>query len=351
MQYGDLVLDAGNGDIKYTSTEVTAHYSHNLAELSEGQWRDAVGVSQEIPHGYIAIDGRYYVYGDKARRYQLKVKPSGAGRYHRHYYGVLMCCAIAEAYAPDVTQINLFASHAPRDNAFKQSLMDSASGRWQFQTGGGTYSVNVRVAGLFDEPLGGLYHKMLTNNIRISKNSGLINKTVLVIDVGSFTVDYTAIERNGEVDLTSMTSTQTGTRNVTEAFVNSLKRAHTELFQTGAELDSVRVFDAIMSGAYMIGRKKLNVKTLRDSAMMTLVNDVMQIINQMGGAVNYDALLLTGGGGMLVLPYLEGIQKSDKGAFSYLPIYTADNNLEHMRYANVQGGAKFYMLLKERNLV
>lgn len=341
----DIFLDFGNADVKYyDGMKDYSHFRHAIAPITESEWRTLVGRAKQPPIGFIAIEGKYFAVGDKARRYVLKEKPRGADRYTPDYYGVAMAYAISELYPSDTRLINLFASHAPRDVEYVEDIRQAALGYWHFTTHNGTYKVHVKTVECFDEPAGGFNHAVLTKDGRALKNNPYRDSTVLVLDVGGYTCDVIAVDPQGMIDDSSYASTLTGVISTYDWFERELRSAYKTEFKGVGELDARRLETAMLSGAYPFGNIKLECSTLGTQAISTLVNDISDVIKGAGGVANYDVVLLTGGGSALVYEAL-------KAHIRTIDFILVEPERELMRYANVFGGAKLFAMLKRMGVL
>jgi hypothetical protein len=338
-----LVLDFGNGDIKFLAHGKHGYFRHAIASITESQWYAIVGRNHTPPEGYIGIKGAdglwyYYAIGDAARRYLIKARPQGASRYTADYYGVGLCYAMGEAFAPTTRKVQLFASHAPRDIEYADDLKTASGWQWEFITWQGTFKIRVDETHTFDEPFGGFCHAVMTKQGGILKNSPYLAKQMLVVDAGSYTVDTIAVDRNMRPDLSTFASTVAGVTDVFESFERELRSLYKKEFKGVGAIDVQRLEAAILSGQYHYGNRVLDCQSIADASLNGLVNDVLGIIQAQGGAANYDAILLTGGGSALIADKLR------KG----LPDISFDfvePNRELMRFGNVFGGAKLHAAL------
>lgn len=341
----DIFLDFGNADVKYfDGMQNYAHYRHAIAPITESEWRAIVGRAKQPPRGFIAIEGKYFAVGDKARRYVLKDKPRGADRYTPDYYGVAMAYSISELYPSDTRLINLFASYAPRDIEYVDDIRQAALGYWHFTTHNGTYKVHVKTVECFDEPAGGFNHAVLTKDGRALKNNPYRDSTVLVLDVGGYTCDVIAVDPQGMIDDNSYASTLTGVIGTYDWFERELRSAYKSEFKGTGELDARRLETAMLSGAYPFGNIKLDCGAIGKQAINTLVNDIADVIKGAGGVANYDVVLLTGGGSALVYEAL-------KAHIRTIDFILVEPERELMRYANVFGGAKLFAMLKRMGVL
>lgn len=112
------------------------------------------------------------------------------------------------------------------------------------------------------------------------------------------------------------------------------------MFQDAGDLDIRRVESAILTGHYTFGKVDINCQMEATAAVQSLVYDVKQVISGAGNIQNYDAVLVTGGGGALIYDALSE-------ALPRMEFYLADPNRDLMKYANVFGAAKMFKMIKK----
>ena len=341
----DVVFDFGNALCKWFNPRSNqfGYFRHAIAELNDGEWRDIAGRGTP-PEGYVRVNGQGYAIGNAARRHIIRERPKGASRYHATYYGVGLAYALAEALDRSTRNVTLFASHAPRDIGYAAHLKAAARNRWEVECHGGTFTYTVNIVHTFDEPLGGYSHFVFTERGIEKRRNPLTDVITLVVDAGGYTVDVAAIDPGGEIDLQSLRSTLTGVLNMTERFERELRANNRTHFQNTGDLDIRKVETALMTGEYRFGKVVIDCRAEASAAMNTLTNDVLQVINQAGGVANYDHILLTGGGAALLHNALEATLPSA----SFL---MAEPNTDHMKFANVFGGAKIAALLRNLKVI
>lgn len=334
-------FDFGNRDIKwFVEGKHMGYFLHAIAHLTQSEWRKLVGRAKQPPDGYIAIEGaNYFAVGDKARRYITKNKPEGAARYTEDYYGVAMAMAISQAFESGTRVINLYASHAPRDIEYADDIVKAVHGDWHFVTHKGDYKINIKQVETFDEPMGGYNHAVLTTRGTPLKNNPYRDKTVLVIDVGGYTCDIIAVDPNGLIDDSSLDSTVTGVQNSMDMFESELRSVYREQLKGVGQIDTKRLELALLTGKYPFGKTSLKCADIAQQSINILVNDVIDIIRKMGGAANYDVVLMTGGGSALIL-------KTLKVAFPQIDFVLVEKDMELVRFANVMGAAKMFTMLE-----
>lgn len=336
----ELELDFGNARIKWHHPRPSQYgdFRHAIAQLDESDWRKIAGRGTP-PAGIVKVNGQAYAIGDAARRYVIPERPKGAARYKDTYYGPGLGYALASAFKKSMANVFLVASHAPEDIDYADMIRAVALKPWRVESEFGIHEFNVTRVETFDEPIGGYSNYVLTEDGMEKKRNGLRDKTVLVIDVGGFTVDIAAVDPGGQIDALSLKSTRKGIINLTSGFESNLRSNNRTLFQDSRDLDIRRVEAAILTGCYPFGKIPVDCRQEAQAAIYSLVNDVIEIINEAGGVANYDCMLMTGGGAVLIYDTL--IQ-----AYPKIDFILSEENRDLMKYSNVFGGAKLAALMR-----
>lgn len=336
----DVIFDFGNARgkwfIPYSGTE--GDFIHAISELSENEWRKVAGRGRTTP-GIVRINDRPYAIGNAARRYLIKDRPRGAARYRADYYGVGLAYMLSEAFNRSSGNIYLMASYPPGDVEYVPRLVDSAKGEWRVEGVHGKQTFCVNTVRTFDEPLGGYSHFAFNKDGTDYRRNPYKNSTVLVLDVGGYTVDVAAIDPGGEIDVRSLDSTRTGVIDMTASFERELRANNRDLFQDTGDIDPRRIENALLSGIYKFGKVEVPCHEEAHASIWELVNDVVGIVSGAGGVANFDAILVTGGGAALIYDHLQA-------ALSNIDLVMVEPNRDKMMYANVFGGAKILALLR-----
>lgn len=336
-----FVFDAGNALIKcYTpSKNKLESFAHHVAWLSDNKWQQVLSDNNGTPPpGIVRIHSEHIeplavAFGDAAVRHQVVELPKGAERYTRDYYGALLAYSLSEALQRTNKQIALYASHAPGDTNYKVDLKMAAQGFWQVESRYGILEFNVTDVQTFEEPFGGYANVALTKDGYEHQRNPLRGKTVLVIDVGGYTVDTLAIEKSGAIDRLSIQSVYAGVLDMLHNFLNEIKTNNRALFKNTRKIDPRRVESALMTGLFQFGNKPIECRNESREQRYVLGNEVRGIVDSLGGPANFDIALVTGGGGALLHATLQELMPN-------LDFLLAESNIDHMHYANVLGGAK-----------
>lgn len=342
----DLIFDCGNARWKWFNARTNQYGDcrHALVEISDSEWTQVCGRSKTPPEGFARVNGTAYAYGDAARRYTIPQRPKGASRYRREYYGVAAAIAMSEVLERGARAVTLWASHSPDDSRYARNLVESAKGKWVVESGSGSREFVVRDVQTFDEPLGGYSNYVFTEKGLERKKNPLADKTTLVIDVGGYTTDVGAIDPGGNIDLMSFRSTRTGVINLLEGFEAELRNRHATRFQNTGDIDVRRIETAIMTGVFRFGKIDIDCAAEARAAINTLTNEVVEVIRAAGGEANYDVMLLTGGGSALISDALIA-------AMPVVEFLFAEPERSKLKFANVFGGAKMAMMLRNVGVV
>lgn len=335
----ELILDFGNARGKWFVPRLDTYgdFRHAIAQLSENEWQRRAG--RRPPAGYIKVNGIPYAVGDAARRHTLKERPMGAARYTELYYGVGLAFAASEALKTSDPNLSLKATYPPGDADYVQKLIIAAKHEWDVESEHGKMKFNVKRVGVIDEPLGGLAHFTFNVDGTERRRNPLANSTILVVDVGGYTVDTAAIDPGGVIDTKSLDSTRAGIINMTSDFEKEMRANNLNMFQDAGDLDIRRIENAILTGHYKFGKVDINCEAEAKGAVQSLVYDIKQIIGGAGSIQNFDAILVTGGGGALIYDALVE-------ALPRMEFYLADSNRDLMKYANVFGAAKMFKAVR-----
>ncbi len=334
-----FIFDFGNARGKWflpSRGSKFGDFLHAIAPLTDTEWASIVGRGKP-PKGLIRVNGTAYAVGEAARRHVIKDRPQGAARYNELYYLPAACFAFVEGFE-ESAQIALYASHAPQDQQYSGDLIHAVKGTWTVECQYGMLTFYVRKVTTFDEPIGGYAHYAFAQSGDERTDNPVANKTSLVLDIGGYTADHVAIDPGGEIDLLSIGSRRVGTISAIEQFEGELRRNNKNLFKNAGDLDIRRVESAIITGHYQFGKVVIDCTAESQAAINALVNDVIQVINAVGGAANYDVVLLTGGGSALIYDAL-------CAQFPHIDFVMVEPDRTLMKFANVFGGAKLAALM------
>jgi Actin like proteins N terminal domain len=336
-----MILDAGNSIIKAKIArreQGEVAFPHAFKQLTEAEYNNILARAGkfDLSTDYLRINGTPYVVGESAERYGISVKRSGAARYTHDYYGIFAASALARLYDRG-REVMVFGSHSPGDMKFRDDLMKAVIGDWDIEVGGQESHFRVTYVNTFDEPVGGLMNVLLAEDGQHYQHSELNGGRALVIDIGGFTTDWLAVNPGGEIDYSLAHSVPIGIQNVVADFEESFRANNLQAVKDTPVLPPDRVRKAIITGFFEGGGKRYLCENEARESTNILLNRIADTYQRIaGGALGWDAIILTGGGSGLLyqrlLPILE-----------HKCVILADS-LESIHLANVRGGLKLWRL-------
>lgn len=343
MSVKKAVLDLGHSLWKgklSTGAEVTI--PHAIVAISEAQYDDAKArYKDNMPKDLIRVNGKCYAVGKSAESYGAIQRYTGARRYSEDYIGIAAMATICQLYEQTNLEVEIFASHPPTHVQYRDKLIDSIFGSneaWHIDSGTKSYTIYVEYVNAFEEATGGLMNVMLTKDGQYYQRPELKTSKIMAIDIGGGTSDFSEME-NGQINQLNPHTEPIGINKVVSDFIKSFRGRYKEETLSTMTLDPSKVRNAIVEGVFHGGGQALDCQEEAAQARNTLLNEVLRAFqSNYGGAFNYDAILLTGGGSALMYDALcEAIEHNN--------IMLADD-LESMHLANVRGGLKLWQLME-----
>jgi len=331
-------VDVGNADIKAKAGASEFVFAHAIEKITMAEWKSIVAQSHgSPPHGYIRINDQAYAYGKLAEKRAVVQRRTGAARYIKGYYDILVAIALANLYRRG-KRVFLFASHAPRDIAYSGEMLDAALGTYNVELEGRSATFYVDDGMSFDEPVGGLMNVVLSESGTSYARSDINGGDSLVIDIGGFTTDLLSVGVAGVIDYAVNESLEIGIRMVLDAFRRDLFGHYSELFKSSMAIPDHRLRDALRTGVYRGGGREYDCGDEANRASAMVLNQIADAYQSIaGGPQRWDTIVLTGGGSAALHDRLADIL--DHGN-----ILLADD-IDQLHLANVRGGmklAKFY---------
>lgn len=332
-----LVFDGGNALIKLLLGLIESSrlaFTHALAELTESQWRNIQEAQGGAPHqDFLEVNGRYYAIGDAAARMSANAKRVGAARYMPEYMGVLLAASMYRLFDGEVGPITVLASHPPDDARYAADLRAALRGTWKIASGDDRRTYHVQRVMTFLEPVGGAMCLALDEDG--NENAEVTRGDVLIIDLGGGTSNV-CLARNGVIDPEASRTMRRGILDVLQRFESELRDQYASIFKSANIIPQHRVRDALRYGVYAGGGQELDCRNAAHYAANPFMNDLDALIQQhFGNAMLYDRVLVTGGGGGLLIDRLPEILDTNE---IYLVHDPAD-----IHFANAIGGRKLWL--------
>lgn len=354
IQERKFYLDDGNWNVKWADDIGNfGLYRNRVAVLSESEWLRAVGAGTLPPPYHLEITAKgetvYIVYGEKSLSYSPEI-PEDAARYLPYrsnisYNALVMLASLTESYDRGSNNVTVHASHPPKDIDYVrrgvEMLQKALKGKWDVVSSKGRSTWNIETVLPLDEPICGAYAMVISDDSEWIENE-LQEYTLLGLDGGGSTLDLTHIDKGFSIDYSPerLKSYDRGTIAVVEAFERDLKHGkYSDKFINATRgLDPRRVEEALLTGFYRYGQKRLKVTELAKQHRNRFAEDVKMYIER-AGAANYDDIYLTGGGMVF-------IEKELRKMFPHWNVYTAYRTPDEAVMANVRGMRNFFQYLR-----
>lgn len=149
------------------------------------------------------------------------------------------------------------------------------------------------------QPLGTFWAHALDGRGQPPEDPTLLEGRVGIIDVGFRTVDLATIAAGEYVARASRTIPV----GLAHAYDLIAARMGQEI---GLERETYALDESVISGEVRVNGKRIDISAIRDEALRHLATKVLVEIQSFWQVPEFDLLLLTGGGGKLLAPYLLG---------------------------------------------
>jgi len=341
-----VVSDMGHSLLKIGVREVNGDWSysdapHALHKIPRVKWEHIADQTRGQANAvdYVQSGQDYYIIGESAERYGHAQRRVGAARYERDYIGVQTMGMVARIAPCSEAEVVILALHPPADVDFRRELRDSLIGTWDMQLGDGRECLyHVRQVVTTAEPVAGFMNAVLDNKLR--EDRSLTGGEVLVIDLGGGTTTVAPVLPGGSVDYGRAASFSMGILNVMYKLEENLKAAYREEFKRARQIPPDRLRRALMDDTFTGGGRVMPCADEVRAAKAELLAEIEQMYynGTVGGAMRFDAIVLTGGGSVVLGQDLRDMLMHDDVRF-------ADRDTEHIHYANVKGAGKMFDLL------
>ncbi len=175
------------------------------------------------------------------------------------------------------------------------------------------------------QPIGSVMDRLL-NDAGKGAEQRFANEKIGIIDIGFRTSDYTISDKARYSERGSLT-TQNGISKAFEVIANKLKD------NCGINVELYRLFDAVETGSIKIRGKGYDLRKITQIAFQQLAANIASDANRLwNDDWDMDAIMITGGGGSVLAPYLQPLLEG--------VIVPIEQDLDY-RLHNVRGYLKY----------
>ncbi|MDQ6954745.1 MAG: ParM/StbA family protein [Mariprofundaceae bacterium] len=175
------------------------------------------------------------------------------------------------------------------------------------------------------QPIGSVMDRLLDDEGKAAEKR-FASEKIGIIDVGFSTSDYTISDKARYSERGSLTS-QNGISKAFEVIANKLKDS------CGVNVELYRLFDAIETGSIKIRGKGFDLRKITQLAFQQLAANIASDANRIwSDDWDMDAIMITGGGGAVLAPYLQPLLEG--------VIVPIEQDLDY-RLHNVRGYLKY----------
>ena len=180
--------------------------------------------------------------------------------------------------------------------------------------------VTVNQVRVIPQPFGSLFNLMLGDSAELN-DERFVTEKIGVVDIGFRTTDYTVSDKT-KYSGRGSASSESG---IARAFSMIAAKL---LDQTGVDVELYRMYDAVARGSIKIRGKTIDLRPLTEEAFSKLASAVASEVDRLwADDWDIDLLVVTGGGGAVLAPYLEPLLSGE--VLGIDP--TADSRLHNVR--------------------
>lgn len=163
------------------------------------------------------------------------------------------------------------------------------------------YIERVRVV---PQPFGSMFDLML-NDIGKPASQRFVSEKIGIIDIGFRTADYTISDKTRYSERGSQSS-DAGISSAYQAIANVLHE------KSGVSVELYRLYDGVSKGTIKIKGKSYDLSAIVKAAFQQLATRIAQEVNRLwADDWDIDAIVITGGGGATLAPYLQPLLEGE----------------------------------------
>lgn len=285
-----------------------------------------------------------FIVGKHAEQVGNGERRLGVEKYTRDHLGALLAASLVQLYPDGHNDVRLVITHPARlTDANMRALYKSVKGVFHLHIADGRkITYNVTEVYPLEEPVAAFQTFALTTlgqtyaRERFKLRPGM---EFLIVDIGgwiSHLVPGVVNDRGGlEINVDAAEPIQAGIQNVVKIFQTELKTAFDDKLGLIQEIPLRMMHNALMTDKIVIKGKEYDCAAQVKNAMQAIASPVSIPYNsRFARGVNYDGIIVSGGGGAVSFNYL------DDKLFDHEFVFPAEDDLERMRFGTVRGASK-----------
>jgi len=330
-------LDIGFGFSKITDGSQFLTFKSIIGDAVNVQFRETVDMENQPLSLHTILDGRSYFVGDLAER-QSSVRYFTLDQ--RQFFGnstkTLALTALSNLVAPNEPARIVTGLPIRYLRQHKKPLEQLLVGEHVVTTVDDNEDqhevvLNIEDVRVVPQPFGSVFSVLLNDQGTVA-DSRYRTEKIGVIDVGFCTSDYTISDRTRYLERGSQTSDL--------GIASAFRRIAAEL-EEESEIDVplYRLYDAVDRGSIRIRGKTIDIAALSQKAFNDLATGIANEVERLWAEDwDIDEILISGGGGKVLAPYLEPLLVGDVHTLGDADDARLNNVIGYWRYGRNQWG-------------
>jgi len=345
-QIRKIIADIGNTNWKLKAGDIEIAIPNALTEITEAHYRQALKMSgSTLPDDYAIINDKFYATGAMAERYGTSITQTGAAKYHKDYYGIALASMLGRAIKTSC-KVCVYLAYPPGNINHIDTLLDSLDNYYEIHVEDRVISVEVLYSYLFLEPVGGVMNVLLTDEGKLRKNLELNRGSILAIDFGGGTTDFSGVFADGSLNTAVQYSLPMGINTVYDGLRSELERSYSDSLIGANGLSPARLRDVLTTGHLRLKGHDYDCAELRQQELNKFLNRFKDGFRRHAhSGANDDFIVLTGGGYVDIFEDVLAILGFDPDSV----MVAEDAPFAHL--ANVRGGAKHLTMLEKGGVI
>lgn len=297
-------IDIGYGFVKVTDGQEGFVFPSVVGEASTTGMPPRVGLTTPARTDdlRLAVDGRIYNVGSVAIRHsRLAARGLSATRAEGNNFKVLFLAGLSLFCKQPVNSFAVVTGLPPGRMHLADEVIRLIRGEHRVvrpgAQGAEELTIHVDRVNVVPQPLGTYWSQVLDGRGQVNEEAALLQGCTGIIDVGFRTCDLVTV-RDGEY-------VHEQSRTIPVGLVAAYDEIAANLLATyGVERETYLLDEAIIRGEISLAGKRVDISAMRDRAFEQLATKLMVELQSTWQVNEFDALLLSGGGGHALGRYL-----------------------------------------------